>query len=548
MTIQTHLSTLETSGLIWLAQAYPELEYLFRHALLQDAAYRSLVKQDRRHLHQVVGEALERLYPDRRQALAPLLAQHFDEAGDDRRALQYLTLAGQDAACRYANPEALALLTRALALAGGAPPEDAMRIYEARGQIYEFLSQYDPALSDYDQALGMAKQMGQLQDECRIMTRMAWLYWLSGRGALAVEVAREAEVKARELDDHSIGLRAYMVVGLVAQAEGRLDEAYPRMRQSLVASRASQERALEGESLFYLGTEDNFMGRFGRAAACARKAFEVKRSLGDRVGEMLSLYLLGRAEAGRGHYDGALAALEAGRAVAEQTRNPFGQAMYANQRAWLSAELGDWQTAYELDRAGLETARAAPIRPPEISTLINLLLDCAALGRYEEAEAHLIELQKWIGRPEFGFHAWRWQTRLGDARARLSLARSQHSDALRAVNDLMEWAERTRSRKYLARGWLLRGQIQFAQNELSEAEASFAAARDLADTMCHVPAQLQARRGLLRIHARAGNGLATDQLTAEITQLIEDLDRRLRHPDLRRSFERGIKRERSYPF
>ena len=78
MPTQTHLHTLETSGLIWLAQAYPELEYLFKHALLQDAAYRSLVKQDRRHLHQVVGETLERLYPDRRQALAPLLAQHFD--------------------------------------------------------------------------------------------------------------------------------------------------------------------------------------------------------------------------------------------------------------------------------------------------------------------------------------------------------------------------------------------------------------------------------------------------------------------------------------
>lgn len=543
MPTQTHLHTLETSGLIWLAQAYPELEYLFKHALLQDAAYRSLVKQDRRHLHQVVGETLERLYPDRRQALAPLLAQHFDEAGDDRRALQYLALAGQDAARRYANPEALALLTRALALAEGAAPEDSMRIHEARGQIYEFLSQYDPALSDYDKALGMAKHTGGRQDECRIMTRMAWLYWLSGRGALAVEVAREAEVKARELDDQSIGLRAYMVVGLVAQAEGRLDEAYPRMRQSLAASRASRERALEGESLFYLGIEDNFMGRFGRAAACARKAFEVKRSLGDRVGEMLSLYLLGRAEAGRGHYDGALAALEAGRAVAEQTRNPFGQAMYANQRAWLSAELGDWQTAYDLDRVGLETARAAPIRPPEISTLINLLLDCVALGRYREAEAYLNDLQQWIGRPEFGFHAWRWQTRLGDARARLSLARAQHGDALRAVDDLTEWAARTHSRKYLARGRLLRGQIQFAQNELREAEASFAAARDLADTICHLPTRLQARRGLLRIQARAGNGMAADQLTAEISQLIEDLDRRLGHPDLRRSFERGLRRE-----
>ena len=78
MTLAAHLNTLESTGLVHLAQTLPELEYLFRHALIQDAAYRSLVKADRRALHRAVGEMLERAYPDRIDELAPLLARHFD--------------------------------------------------------------------------------------------------------------------------------------------------------------------------------------------------------------------------------------------------------------------------------------------------------------------------------------------------------------------------------------------------------------------------------------------------------------------------------------
>src|SRR6185436_8223568 len=82
MTLHADLSALEASGLVRLSQIEPELEYLFRHVLIQDAAYHSLLKADRRRLHLMVGEALERLYPDRAdtQELAPLLGQHFDEA------------------------------------------------------------------------------------------------------------------------------------------------------------------------------------------------------------------------------------------------------------------------------------------------------------------------------------------------------------------------------------------------------------------------------------------------------------------------------------
>ena len=91
MTLDTALAKLETSGLIALAQVEPELEYLFRHALIQDAVYASILKSDRRILHRAIGETLEQLYPERlaSRELAPTLGHHFAAAGERESASQY---------------------------------------------------------------------------------------------------------------------------------------------------------------------------------------------------------------------------------------------------------------------------------------------------------------------------------------------------------------------------------------------------------------------------------------------------------------------------
>ncbi len=106
MTLSAALTTLETSGLIRATQAEAELEYLFRHALSQDAAYESLLKADRKALHLVIAETLERQYPEQLTELASTLAHHFARAEATPRARHYFALAGEAALSNYANAEA----------------------------------------------------------------------------------------------------------------------------------------------------------------------------------------------------------------------------------------------------------------------------------------------------------------------------------------------------------------------------------------------------------------------------------------------------------
>src|SRR5256886_13654295 len=134
MSAREELGRLEASGLIQIAALQPELEYLFRHALVQEAAYASLLKQDRRALHHAAAEAIFAQHPDRERELASVLALHFEQAGENARAAKYLVMAGGHALARLANREAIGFFTRASGLAGESQGELRLRAAVGRGK------------------------------------------------------------------------------------------------------------------------------------------------------------------------------------------------------------------------------------------------------------------------------------------------------------------------------------------------------------------------------------------------------------------------------
>ncbi len=78
----SHLAQLQRMDLVREKTCLPELEYIFKHSLTQEAAYNSLLLERRREFHRRVGEALEKLFADRKEQFLGLLAHHFEAAGD----------------------------------------------------------------------------------------------------------------------------------------------------------------------------------------------------------------------------------------------------------------------------------------------------------------------------------------------------------------------------------------------------------------------------------------------------------------------------------
>ena len=96
----------------------PAATYTFKHALIQETAYQSLLKRTRQQLHARVAQVLEERFPERVAAAPEVIARHYDQAGLATQAIAHYQLAGERAAQRSANEEAIGHLRRALDLVG----------------------------------------------------------------------------------------------------------------------------------------------------------------------------------------------------------------------------------------------------------------------------------------------------------------------------------------------------------------------------------------------------------------------------------------------
>jgi tetratricopeptide (TPR) repeat protein len=355
MTLRSQLLALESSGLIAVAATQPELEYLFRHALIHDAAYASLVKFDRIELHRVVGETLERLYPDRSasQELAPRLAEHFYEAGDDERALKYFTLAGDAAARVYANAEALLHYTRALdivkrlALQDRPPLPGEMslqRLYLRRGRTLELSGQYAEAVTNYVEMESLARECGDRVLELAALIARATVHAAPTSVHNAPQsqaLCEQALALARELDDRAAEAKILWTLTLSHRVLGQLEKSHQYAEQSLALARALGLR----EQIAYTLTDSYasymFSGQAERARAALEEATALWRELGNQ--HMLTDTLTGLAGMSTlaGQFEQGLALTDEAHRISLQTANAWGRAYSQYAACRIHLVLGD---------------------------------------------------------------------------------------------------------------------------------------------------------------------------------------------------------------
>ena len=114
--LQQALARLVDAELLYQRGVPPQATYLFKHALIQDAAYQSLLKSTRQQCHQQIAQALERRFPASVETQPELIAQHHTAAGCTEQAVVYWQRAGQHASDRSANLEAISHFTTGIEL------------------------------------------------------------------------------------------------------------------------------------------------------------------------------------------------------------------------------------------------------------------------------------------------------------------------------------------------------------------------------------------------------------------------------------------------
>jgi predicted ATPase len=114
--LQNALAQLVEAGLLYQRGVPPQSTYHFKHALIQDTAYQSLLISTRQRYHQQIAQVLAEQFPELSETKPELFAHHYTQAGLNAQAIPYWQRAGQHAVERSANVEAMRYLSKALEL------------------------------------------------------------------------------------------------------------------------------------------------------------------------------------------------------------------------------------------------------------------------------------------------------------------------------------------------------------------------------------------------------------------------------------------------
>jgi predicted ATPase/class 3 adenylate cyclase len=214
--LQHALDRLIEAGLLFRQGVPPHASYLFKHALVQDAAYGTLLRSRRQHLHGEIASTIEEVFPEVVEMQPEILARHCAEAGLNEKARNYWRTAGEQAVRRANNREAIGHFREALALNEKLPPD----IGRSRTEL-AILSQLGPALMSvhgwsapevgvvFERAEDLARR---LESSVELAPPLAglWLFHTArGQFSRANEITNELFNVARTLDDPDILLQAH---------------------------------------------------------------------------------------------------------------------------------------------------------------------------------------------------------------------------------------------------------------------------------------------------------------------------------------------------
>jgi predicted ATPase len=193
------LAQLVDAELLYQRGRPPRAKYIFKHALVQDAAYQSLLKKTRQDFHGKVAELLESRFPEAAQTQPELLAHHYTEAGLAEKSVPYWYKAGQRAIERSANLEAIAHLTRGRALLAEQPASaerdvQELDFYLALGPA--LMSTKGLAAPEAEEVYLLARQLCRSVDQAALSFQAAWGLWLvyQQRGQIDLAQSATAEV------------------------------------------------------------------------------------------------------------------------------------------------------------------------------------------------------------------------------------------------------------------------------------------------------------------------------------------------------------------
>jgi predicted ATPase len=501
--LQQALAKLVEAEVLYQRGLAPQTRYTFKHALIQDAAYQSVLKSTRQRYHQQIARVLEERFPETTETQSELLAHHYTEAGLREQAIPYWQQAGQRAVARSATVEAVAHLTKGLELLKTLPatPEripQELTLQLALGAPLMLTKGWAaPEVGQvYARARVLCQQMGETPQLFPVLLGLSLFYQVRGELPTARELAEELLSLAQTVQDSALLLQAHVALGTALLHLGELVASREHLEQAIALYNPQQHyshgeddlgvgcRSVAAVSLWELGYPDQALKSTQEALALAQ---ELSRPFG------LGFALYWAALFHQVRREGQLAQERAEAAMALAIEQEFSLILVLGTyaRGWALAEQGQKEEGIAQMRQGLDAYQAMG----------------AEVGR-QWFLALLAETQGKVGQVEEGLHV------LDEATAvmRKTEQRNYEAELYRLKGQLTLQKFQVSGSKFQ----VLKSPESVVWGPESEAEECFLKAIEIARQQQAKSLELRAVTSLSRLWQQQGKREEARQMLAEI--------------------------------
>ena len=258
--LRTALDQLVNSGLVYCRGDIPDANFTFKHALVQQAAYETLLRSRRQQLHAKIGDVLEKQFSGISERQPELLGRHFSEAGVPERAVTYWAAAGRMAAARYANVEAISHAERGLSELMLLPRSDErdaaeldLRIVLGPALIATRGYSGEGSLENYELARPLVPHAKQKETGDALLSGLFMAYHSGGKLRKALEVSQELLTRAEQTGNPLSMSAGYRQVGVSISILGDFRAADTYCRKAFEAFKPNEHPDVDYRFVHDLG-------------------------------------------------------------------------------------------------------------------------------------------------------------------------------------------------------------------------------------------------------------------------------------------------------
>ncbi len=305
---------------IW--HAMNELRYIFRHSLLREAAYDMQLRTRLRELHQLIAEAIEKLYPNSEERYVDL-AFHYEEAELTEKTNKYLEKAAKYAQRNYQNRQALSFYEKLIHNLRGSNKKNKkiIRFMYRKGSIHELIGQWEEAEQEYRTGLARSRTLNDWELIGRGNRRIGQLLMLRGNYTDAKRHL-DAAVTCYELAGEQVGIaKTFGNLGTFFFRQGSYHAAQSWFAKAIEINRSVSREGENAAIVANLGLIFMNQGHYDEGIRWLEEQLDISEHASDKPG-LATLYTnLGIIYLEKGSLDSALLCLEKGLVLSEELGN-----------------------------------------------------------------------------------------------------------------------------------------------------------------------------------------------------------------------------------